>query len=148
RVPLTWTDGHGVEVTKTYVFRRGQYAIGVEYDVRNRSQESWQASPYAQIERSDPPTQRTYFNVESYSFHGPAIRAGLKYRKLKIDNAEDAKFDIKVMNGWIAALQHHFVGAVVPPPDTPYRFTLSVQGIRYLLAAVGPMVQVAPGQSV
>ena len=26
RVPLTWTDGHGLTVTKTFVFKRGQYA--------------------------------------------------------------------------------------------------------------------------
>ena len=29
RVPLTWTDGQGVTVTKTYVFKPGQYAVEV-----------------------------------------------------------------------------------------------------------------------
>jgi YidC/Oxa1 family membrane protein insertase len=33
RVPLTWTDGSGLTVTKTFVFRRGSYAIGS--DVRD-----------------------------------------------------------------------------------------------------------------
>jgi hypothetical protein len=37
RVPLSWTDGQGVTVTKTYVFRPGSYAIGIEYEVDNRS---------------------------------------------------------------------------------------------------------------
>jgi len=39
-VPLTWT-GNGVTVTKTYIFRRGQYAIGVEYNVQNHSESAW-----------------------------------------------------------------------------------------------------------
>ena len=37
RVPLTWTDGEGVTVTKTFVFHRGMFAIGLEYAVRNQS---------------------------------------------------------------------------------------------------------------
>ena len=37
RVPLSWTDGQGVTVTKTYVFRPGSYAIEILYDVDNRS---------------------------------------------------------------------------------------------------------------
>ncbi len=28
RVPLSWSDGAGLAVTKTYVFKRGAYAIG------------------------------------------------------------------------------------------------------------------------
>ena len=40
RVPLQWTDDHGVTVTKTYVFRRGSYRIGLEYHVDNKSAEN------------------------------------------------------------------------------------------------------------
>ena len=32
-VPMTWTDGKGLNVTKTFVFKRGWYAIGL--DVRS-----------------------------------------------------------------------------------------------------------------
>ena len=37
RVPLTWTDGQGVTVMKTYVFKPGQYGFDVVYDVQNAS---------------------------------------------------------------------------------------------------------------
>ena len=33
RVPLTWTDGAGVTVTKTFVLRRGRYDIELDYRV-------------------------------------------------------------------------------------------------------------------
>jgi YidC/Oxa1 family membrane protein insertase len=50
-----------------------------------------------------------------------------------------------VKNGWIAALQHHFVGAIVPPTDEPTRLTLGATGREYLVAAAGAMKTVAPG---
>ncbi len=37
RVPLHWSDGHGVEVVKEFVFRRGSYAITVTQTVDNQS---------------------------------------------------------------------------------------------------------------
>lgn len=148
-VPLTWTS-NGVTVTKTYIFKPGSYRIDLEYDVQNRSGAPWHAAAYAQILRKDPATQRSMFttNVESYAFHGPAIRDGAKYRKLKITDANDSKLSLDVKDGWIAALQHHFVGAVIPPSTEQYRVTLNVDGQQdYLLAAAGPMTTVADGQS-
>jgi YidC/Oxa1 family membrane protein insertase len=149
RVPLTWTDGNGVTVTKTYVFKPGSYRIDLEYAVDNKSGAPWQAAPYAQILRRDPVTKRSIIttNVENYAFHGPAIWDGTKYRKLKIADEDDKKLSIEVKNGWIAALQHHFVGAIVPPVDTDYRITLGAEGQEFRLAAAGPMTTVAPGQA-
>jgi YidC/Oxa1 family membrane protein insertase len=150
RVPLTWTDGKGVTVTKTFVFKPGQYRIDLEYQVENKSGEPWQAAPYAQIQRRDPITKRSIFttDVENLSFHGPAIRDGVKYRKLKIDDEDDRNLSVDVTSGgWIAALQHHFVSAVVPPDNSPYRFSLRADGPEYVLTAAGPMQTVAPGQS-
>ncbi|GAC1451451.1 MAG: membrane protein insertase YidC [Steroidobacteraceae bacterium] len=146
RVPLTWSEG-GVSVTKTFVFRRGQYRIDVDYAVHNGGATPWAARPYAQILREDPPTKSSYFNTTSYAFHGPALYDGTRYRKLKTDSAEDSHLALDVSNGWIAALQHHFVSAVVPPRDVPWQFTLGVSGQQYLLTAKGPAKTVAPGDS-
>ena len=144
-VPLTWTDGHGVTVTKTFTFDRGDYRIGLLYSVDNRSSAPWQAAIYAQILRYDPPSARSmFFNVEGNAFHGPAIYDGAKYRKLKIDNADDRQLAIKVDNGWLAALQHHFVSAIVPAAGTTNRITLGTQGRQFQLATVGPLLAVAP----
>ncbi|MGH8309440.1 MAG: membrane protein insertase YidC, partial [Steroidobacteraceae bacterium] len=73
RVPLTWTNGEGITLTKTFVFRRGQYRIDLEYHVQNASGQPWQAAAYAQILRSDPPIDRSMFKVETYAFRGPAM---------------------------------------------------------------------------
>jgi YidC/Oxa1 family membrane protein insertase len=149
RVPLTWTDGSGVTVTKTYVFKPDDYRINLEYTIENKSGMPWEAAPYAQILRKDPKIERSIFttDVENYSFHGPAIWDGEKYRKLNIEDSEDKTLNIEVKNGWIAALQHHFVGAVIPPRDTSYRITLGAEGHEYRLAAAGPLTTVAPNQT-
>ncbi|HXN79758.1 MAG TPA: membrane protein insertase YidC, partial [Steroidobacteraceae bacterium] len=63
RVPLTWSED-GVTVARTYIFKRGDYRIRLEYAVHNGGATAWEARPYAQIVRNDPPTSRSYFNVE------------------------------------------------------------------------------------
>jgi YidC/Oxa1 family membrane protein insertase len=145
RVPLTWTDGQGVTVQKTYIFKPGSYRIDIEQTVRNQSNAPWQAGAYAQILRNDPQTDRSMFQAESYAFHGPAIFDGEKYRKLDPTDSDDRQLAVEVKNGWISALQHHFVSAVVPPKDTGYRITLNGQENQYLLAAAGPLHNIAPG---
>jgi YidC/Oxa1 family membrane protein insertase len=143
RVPLTWSSG-GVTVTKTYVFTRGSYAIGLEYAIRNQGSTPWQARPYTQIYRDDPRTKSSYFNPNSYGYHGPAVWT-TKYETLDPAKAESQHFSQIVAGGWIAATQNDFVSAVVPPKSTPYRLSCSVSGSEYLLSALGPEQTVAPG---
>jgi YidC/Oxa1 family membrane protein insertase len=146
RVPLHWTDGQGVDVVKEFVFHRRSYAIDVTQQVDNHSTAPWAAAPYAQILRDDPPQHNSMFsaNPERFSTRGPAIWDGA-YRTLKITKDEDRHLNIPVRGGWIAALQHQFVTAVVPPPDVAYRFTLSAQENEYRLAASAPLTDVPAG---
>ena len=145
RVPLTWTDGQGLAVTKTFVFRRGWYAIDLIYDVKNDGPSARKLASYAQFLRHWEHASRSYFDVETYSFKGPAIYDGTKYRDLKVENEDDSKFSETVTNGWLASSQHHFVAAIVPTPDQPFNFQLKVRDHQYLLSATGPSTNVAPG---
>ena len=145
RVPLTWTDAAtGVTVTKTYVLRRGQYRIDLEYTVDNRGTAPWRAASYAQILRDDPPVERSMFSVESYAFQGPAYYDGTKYQKLDRTDAEDRALSRDITGGWIAGMQHHFTTAVVPAAGQSYKYTLQTEGQQYLLTVAGPAVEVAP----
>ena len=121
-MPLTWTDGNGVTVAKTFVFHRSSYAIGLEYSVHNTSAAPWAAASYARLSRVDPAIERSMFKVESFAFRGPAIYdpAGKKYQKLNIEKSEHQNLSVPVKDGWLAGLQHHFVSAIVPNPATTY----------------------------
>jgi len=145
RVPLTWTDGQGVTVTKTYVFRPGSYAIGIEYEVDNRSATEWSGASYVQLARHVYAQDRSMFDVESYAYRGPAIYDGQKYRKLDIDDKEEGRFAQNVTDGWMATMQHHFVSAAVPPKGEDYHITLGRDGTHALLTQRGPLKSVPAG---
>lgn len=145
-VPLTWTDGQGVTVTKTYVFHPGSYRIDLKYDVSNQSGSEWKAASYVQLVRHYEPIERSYFNVETYAYRGPAIYDGKAYRKLDVEDDEERSYKNTTTGGWVAALQHHFVAAAVPPVDASYDYQLSVDADNdYILSYRGPLRVVPPG---
>ena len=145
RVPLTWTDGQGLTVTKTFVFTRGQYSIDLIYDVQNAGAAPRKLASYSQFLRYWEHPSRSYFNVETYSFKGPAVFDGAKSHDLNVENETDGKFSETITNGWLASLQHQFVSAIVPPADQPYQYRLQVRDKEYLLSATGPATEVAAG---
>jgi len=144
RVPLTWSDGAGVSVTKTYVFHRGQYAIGLEYQLQNASAAPWNFRPYLQLLRDNTPVATSYFHPESYAYKGPAYDDGRKYQKLK-PAKEPPTLNAEIDGGWLAGLQHHFVAAIVPPAGAPWHYQLTWQGNSYLLGASGGAQQLGAG---
>ena len=144
RVPLTWSGG-GVTVTKTFVFHRGSYRIGLQYTIQNHGTSPWQAAQYAQLFRNDPRTKASYFTPSSRAYHGPAIWNGKEYVQLDPESSDYQHYETDVTNGWIAVPQLDFVSAVVPRKGSAYRFTSQVSGSQYALSAVGPTHTVAPG---
>jgi YidC/Oxa1 family membrane protein insertase len=148
RVPMTWSDGHGLTVTKTFVFTRGQYTIGLFYDVKNGSAEPRKLASYAQLLRHWEHPSRSYFDVETYSFKGPAVGYdGTKSKDLNVENDADSKYTATITNGWLASLQHQFVAAIVPTAGQPYQYSLQVKGNEYLLNATGPQTEIPAGAS-
>jgi YidC/Oxa1 family membrane protein insertase len=148
RVPLNWTDGHGLTVVKTFTFKRGSYAVDLTYDLQNDGGAARSVAAYSQFLRHWVHPSRSYFDVETYSFKGPAVFDGTKARDLKVENEADSKFSETVTNGWIASLQHHFVSAIVPETGQPTTIKLQVQGQQYLLSATGPMIAIPAGAKV
>jgi YidC/Oxa1 family membrane protein insertase len=145
RVPLTWTDGQGVVVTKTYTFKRGSYEIGLSYDVNNGSQADWKAASYVQFVRHMYTQKRSMFDVESYAYRGPAIYNGQKFSKIDVNDEEDAKFSEAFAGGWMAEMQHHFVTAAVPPLKETFDYTLGVEGTHSVLGFRGPLKSIPAG---
>jgi YidC/Oxa1 family membrane protein insertase len=145
RVPLTWTDDHGLTVTKTFVFKRGLYSIDLLYDAHNESTAPRALASYAQIQRHWEHASRSYFDVETYSFKGPEVFDGTKSHHLNVESETESKFSESVTDGWLAALQHHFVSAIVPPEHQPYHYQLQVEDHQYLLSATGPFKQIPAG---
>ncbi|MBM0104109.1 membrane protein insertase YidC [Steroidobacter sp. S1-65] len=145
-VPLTWTDDQGITVVKTYRFTPGSYRIDLTYDVVNTSGADYKAASYVQIVRHYEHIERSYFKVETYAYRGPAIYDGKAYRKLDIEDEEDRAFKASITGGWMAALQHHFVAAAVPPVGANYDYQLTLDADNdYVLSYRGPLEVVPAG---
>ncbi|TFG41446.1 MAG: membrane protein insertase YidC, partial [Syntrophobacterales bacterium] len=145
RVPLSWSDGSGLSVTKTFVLHRGGYAVEIQYRVTNTGTEPIRLASYAQLLRHWQEVKRSMWNVETYAFRGPAIYDGETYQKLDIEDEEDQTLSRSITNGWVAALQHHFVAAIVPAAGQPYQYELRVKDRDFLLRVVGPAHAVPAG---
>ena len=131
RVPLTWTDGQGLTVTKTFVFTRGWYSIDLHLRSAQRQRDGRAAlASYGQILRHWEHASRSYFDVETYSFKGPGGVRRSKSRDLNVESEADSKFSETITNGWLASLQHHFVSAIVPPAGPALRLPAAGPGSR------------------
>jgi YidC/Oxa1 family membrane protein insertase len=147
RVPLTWESGTGVQVTKTYVFRRGMFAIDLEYTVQNDGTTPYTAAEYLQFQRLFTPHKQSMFNVDSYSFNGPVAYDGNKYAKIDVEDMAATPFSQSVTQGWFAAIQHHFLTAAIPPGDEKWQYQGNFIDGKFLLSAIGPLQAVPPGSS-
>lgn len=144
-VTLHWEAPGQVEVAKTYRFRRGSYAIGLDYELHNLGTEPYSVAEYLQILRLNNPPARSYFNVDSYSFTGPVAYDGKKKTKLDVKEMAATPMKQVLAGGWLASIQHHFLAAVVPPADQTFSYEGTVRNNIYTLSAIGPATTVAPG---
>lgn len=146
-VPLRFTEG-GVTVDKVYRFRRGRYDVALEQRVTNSSADVYGAVPYVQIQHRHVPPERSMFNVDTYSFTGPVVYDGDSYEKIDVDDLAEEPYKQTIGNGWVAAIQHHFLSAAVPEAEPPSQYTVDFDGQLYVASAIANEVQpVAPGES-
>ncbi len=156
-VPLYYTDQNGVEYIKVFSFQRDSYNIGVHYRVKNNSTEAWSGNFYGHLLRTEP-TSNTGGGLLSGrmpSFTGGAYYTPEElYNKLKFSNmgAEDTELPLEAPDGWIAMLQHYFVGAWLPEKNGKYRFydqsNTRLPKPEYKLGFLDlNATQIAPGQS-
>lgn len=131
---LLWKSPDNVEYTKVYTFRRDSYLIDVDYQVINRSNTPWQGFIYAQFQRTAPITEEGFSFIRALpSFIGGAIYTPeTHYEKISFDDMAEQDIKKRFSNGWVAMLQHYFVGAWIPKPDGVYEAYTSVyDGPRY-----------------
>ena len=148
-VPLTWTGPDGISVEKRFRFTRGNYAIEIEQELSNAGPSAWSGAAYAQIRRRHVDPERSMFNVDTYSFQGPIVYDGSKSEKLDRDELEDdGPYRYQTDNGWFAAIQHHFLSAIVPEQGVQQNYNVSLRGDRATASALGPTRTAAPGESV
>ncbi|MEX0732580.1 MAG: membrane protein insertase YidC [Aquisalimonadaceae bacterium] len=127
-VPLVWEGEDGLRVTKRYTFHRDSYLVEVAHEVENATGEDLRASQQTYLRRSADHGDGTSWFIYTYTggvLHSPDER----YRKIAFeDMGGDSRLDTNVQNGWLAMIQHYFIGAWIPPEDEERRYWSQARG--------------------
>lgn len=132
RVPLVWKNEQGITLTKTFVFTRGQHHFEIEQTLDNQSALSWQGFPYERLMFGRPRGSAGFGQVATFT-GGVISSAEDSYRKVDLDEMHK-KVQVAANDGWIAMIQHYFLGAIVPKgaEKRVYFSSQSEQGDHFL----------------
>jgi YidC/Oxa1 family membrane protein insertase len=141
---------NGVKLIKTYTFKRGSYAIGVQHEVVNTGSASATAQVYMQLVRDGVVPASSMMGPSSFT--GPAAYTeGKKYHKIEfkeIDNNK-AEIDKNASTGYVAMVQHYFLSAwLLADGINRENFVRKLSDTHPALYSVGvitPLGEIAPG---
>lgn len=143
-------EQNGVKVAKVLTFHRGSYLVDVSYEIANAGAEPLKAHAYFQFTRDGKAAEQ----VEAFgvtTFTGPAFFTdAAKFQKVQFEEIAEgkAKFAKNASDGWVAMVQHYFVGAWLPAAGVEREFfARKVGGDLYSAGAILPVSDVAPGAS-
>jgi YidC/Oxa1 family membrane protein insertase len=146
QVVLSWSDGAGIEVTKTYLFRRGQYLVELEQKVMNRSGRLWQGRQYAQLQRKDVEDENKSMFIRTYT-GGVIYNEEDKYEKISFEDMAEDNLNLDAKGGWSAIIQHYFLAAWIPPADEiNHYYTKALPNDRYIIGTQSEQKEVAAGE--
>ena len=130
-VPLH-IESDGVHYRKVYTFYRDSYYVDVRYEVQNNTNQKWQGYLYAQFvstETSDDENTSFLGLGRLPSYTGGAIYTPEeKYTKIGFDDMREQPLVKNTTSGWVAMLQHYFVGALLAEKESQYEFYSLVNG--------------------
>ncbi|CUX96582.1 membrane protein insertase YidC [Candidatus Doolittlea endobia] len=138
-VPLTYTASDGVMYTKTFILKRSDFALNVNYNINNVSALPIELSLFGQLTQSiNLPkaydTGRNNFTLHTY--RGAAYSTtDNKYQKYSFKDIKDENLCVSTAGGWIAMLQQYFATAWVPL--TPGENTFYTKDLRNGLVTIG-----------
>jgi len=143
------TTHQGLDVTKRFEFRPGQYLVRVSYLIDNTTNREISAGLFAQIKRDD----REAFGDKPFTLGPqPYLGAALttnesRYEKLTFEDIdEDGAYRAAVEGGWIAFLQHYFLSAWVANEDqTNTYYGRKRSDGTYLFGYTAPLQTLSPG---
>ncbi|MCI7479948.1 MAG: membrane protein insertase YidC [[Pasteurella] aerogenes] len=113
-VPFVF-EKNGVTYRKIFVLKRGEYDVGVNFEIQNQSANAIEVEPYGQlrhtlVESSGSMAMPTYTG-------GAYSSSETNYKKYSFEDMGNANLSVNTKAGWVAILQHYFVSAWIPNQD-------------------------------
>ena len=142
-------DVGGVKLIKSYILRRGSYAIAVKHEVVNNGAAAVSPQLYLQLVRdgNKPVGESSFYST----FTGPAVYTeAQKYQKVEFTDIEKGKVDVEKQsqNGYVAMVQHYFASAwILGDGIKRDLFMRKVDTNLYSVGMIAPLDNIAPGTS-
>ncbi|HYN53778.1 MAG TPA: membrane protein insertase YidC [Methylotenera sp.] len=144
-VRLSWT-GNDVTVDKVYTFYRDNYAIDVNYEIKNNSAAPITPAVYYQIVHDNESNQGSMLMP---TFTGGAYYSeATKFKKLSFSDMEKEPLKLDTNNGWVGLLQHYFVSAWIPKEGVAREFySTKITDQMYIIGTKNTLPTLAAGAS-
>lgn len=145
-IPLTWSNGSGITVTKTITVKPDDYDIAVSHTINNNGNIRQPVQQFGQLKKlilnDDSSMMMPTYNGGAYSTVEEV------YEKYDYSDMQDLDLLKTTMGGWAAMLQHYFVAAWVPNQTEQNKIysDIATDGSA-VIGFRGPVIYVEPGQS-
>lgn len=120
-VVLRLAERDGIAVDKVFRFRRGDYLVDVSYRLRNNSAQPFSGFLFGQLKRDaygDPSHPDAGFLSATPTYLGGAYYSDEQvYNKANFEDVAETPLKQDAKGGWIAFIQHYFIGAWIPAQD-------------------------------
>ena len=146
-VNLTGKTADGLDVTKSFQFKKGSYLIDLSYRIANQGTNPWKGYLNTQLLRTSPKEDKSsVFHVGSFTGASYSQPGQHRFSKISFKDMSKSNLDVSSNGGWIAMQQHYFLSAWIPNSDSTNRFyTRAVDG-DYSIGVVSQALVVAPQQ--
>ncbi len=149
KVALTWDDGHGLTLVKTYTLKRGSYKIAVDYSVQNAGKAPWIGSAWLQWQNHwTAPHTSLFSGTARYEYQRFAMHGDKGYQQLDFNKIGETPVSQTVDGGWVAVVEHYFLEAIIPAGQQKNLYYSKQAGdSRFVTGTVSAAKTVAPGAS-
>ncbi len=139
-----------LRVEKVFRFKHEAFLVDVEYRVYNQGQAAAHMNLYAQFKHDGRPALAGESGgLGPRPYVGAALQTSDdRYYKLEFEDMDEGPFRARLTGGWVAMLQHYFLGAWVPNAEqlNTYLGRKTSDG-RYTVGYIGPERRVEPGET-
>ena len=149
KVALTWNDGQGLTLVKTYTLKRGSYQIAVDYSVQNAGKAPWTGSAWLQWQNHwTAPHTSLFSGTARYEYQRFAMHGGKGYQQLDFNKIGETPVSQTEDGGWVAVVEHYFLEAIIPAAQQKNLYYSKQAGdSRFVTGTVSAAKTVAPGAS-
>lgn len=143
-VRFLWNSEDGISITKIITFRRQSYEIDVSYEIENTKKQPIAVRLHGRFNRYPPADQGSIFRLPTYT-GGVISYAEHPYEKIDFKEMSEQDLNHPAKGGWMAMIQHYFIGAWIPDANTNTHFYTKRNGALYTIGVFTDKV-IAPGK--